>query len=148
MIQKRNMRVLIVEDEPGDERLMQLALRESGLAIDLRGASDGRQALRFLRRETALFRHAPRPDLILLDLKMPDQNGLEFLRAMKQDERLRAIPVVVITTSTLAADVLASYQCGAVGYVQKPTDINEFKAAIRKLCHYWFSLVWLPRDPE
>ena len=142
------MRVLIVEDEAGDARLMEVALRKSGFAIDLNAVSDGHQALRFMRREGDEFFRAARPDLILLDLKMPGQGGLDFLGAMKQDERLRAIPVVVITTSALEADVFASYQCGAAGYVAKPTDINEFIVAIRKLCQYWFQLVRLPENPE
>ena len=148
MSEQRNLHVLIVEDEPGDERLMRLALRQGGFAVDLSTVSDGHEAQRFLRREGERFGHASRPDLILLDLKMPGQNGLEFLAAVKQDERLRAIPVVVITTSTLDADVLAAYQHGAAGYVQKPTDINEFIGAIEKLGQYWFNLVRLPENPE
>ena len=147
MSERRNLRVLIVEDEPGDERLMRLALRQGGFAVDLDTVSDGHSAQRFLRREGEQFAHAPRHDLILLDLKMPGQNGLEFLAAVKQDERLRDIPGVVITTSTLGADVLAAYQHGAAGYVQKPTDINEFVAAIEKLGQYWFNLVRLPENP-
>jgi CheY-like chemotaxis protein len=99
-----------------------------------------------MRKEDQPVVPAPRPDLILLDLKMPGQSGLEFLTTMKQDQRLCAIPVVVITTSTLNADVFASYQCGAAGYLNKPTDINEFIAAIRKLCQYWFELVRLPEN--
>ncbi|MCX7169582.1 MAG: response regulator [Proteobacteria bacterium] len=142
------MRLLIVEDEPGDARLMQLAMQKNGYAVELHGASDGFEALRFLRREGRQFCQAPRPDMVLLDLKMPGLSGLEFLAEMKQDRHLRAIPVVVITTSALDADVLAAYQCGAAGFVPKPTDINEFVEAIRKLGEYWFRLVRLPENPE
>lgn len=148
MKENRALRLLIVEDEPGDARLMQLAMQKNGYVVELHGASDGFEALRFLRREGEQFCQAPRPDMILLDLKMPGLNGLEFLAEMKQDQHLRAIPVVVITTSALDADVLAAYQCGAAGYVPKPTDINEFVAAIHQLGEYWFRLVRLPENPE
>ena len=147
MKESRALRLLIVEDEPGDARLMDLAMRKNGYAVELHGASDGHEALRFLRRESAQFAAAARPDMILLDLKMPGLSGLELLAALKQDESLRAIPVVVITTSALESDVAASYRFGAAGYVLKPTDINQFVAAIHKLGEYWFKLVRLPENP-
>jgi CheY-like chemotaxis protein len=143
---QRKLHILIVEDEPGDARLTQLALAKSSLAITTSIAADGLEALRFLRREGAPATQ-PRPDLILLDLKMPGQNGVDFLVAMKNDAQLRDIVVVVLTTSLLDADVVACYQHGAAGYVQKPTDINEFIDAMTRLCHYWFKLVRLPRNP-
>jgi len=148
MSKKRSMRLLIVEDEPGDARLMELAMLKNNYAVELHAASDGNEALRFLRREGRQHSRALRPDMILLDLKMPGLSGLEFLTAMKRDEHLCAIPVVVITTSALDADVTASYRCGAAGYVPKPNDINEFVAAIHKLGEYWFKLVRLPENPE
>jgi len=148
MNDKPNLRVLIVEDEPGDARLMQLALRKCGFAIEMSVAGDGVDALRMLRREGERYRLAPRPDLILLDLKMPGQSGLGFLEAVKQDECLRAIPVVIVTTSMLDADVLASYRAGAAGYVPKSTDINEFIAAINILGQYWFRLARLPLNRD
>lgn len=141
-----NPRVLLMEDEPGDARLMQLAMQKNGYAADLHHASDVHEAFRFLRRQGEQFADAPRPDLILLDLKMPGQGGLEFLEAIKKDENLRAIPVVVITTSALEADVLSAYRLGAAGYVLKPADINEFIAAIHNLGQYWFKLVQLPEN--
>ncbi|MFA7280206.1 MAG: response regulator [Sterolibacterium sp.] len=147
MNELRQLRLLIVEDEPGDARLMQLAMQKNKYDVELHGASDGLEALRFLRREGEQFSQAPRPDMILLDLKMPGLGGLEFLAQIKQDERLRIIPVVVITTSALDADVAAAYKLGAAGYVPKPTDINEFVTAIRKFGEYWFKLVRLPANP-
>jgi CheY-like chemotaxis protein len=140
----RKLHVLIIEDEPGDEQLMQLALQKSGFDIETHSVGDGFEAMRFLRREGAAFLQAPRPELVLLDLKMPGQNGLDFLAAMKEDVHLRSIVVVVVTTSGADDDVAASYQLGAAGYVQKPTDINEFVTTIARLCHYWFRLVRLP----
>ena len=144
----RPLRLLIVEDEPGDARLMDLAMQKNAYRVELHGASDGHAALRFLRRESAPFSQAQRPDMILLDLKMPGLSGLEFLAALKQDQALRAIPVVVITTSALESDVSAAYRLGAAGYVLKPTDLNQFVAAIHKLGEYWFRLVRLPENPE
>jgi CheY-like chemotaxis protein len=157
MSERRNRCILIVEDEPGDARLLRLALKQSGHTLDLYEAGDGHEALRFLRREgepgepgesSESRGTAPRPDLILLDLKMPGQGGLEFLDAIKQDPRLRAIPVVVVTTSALEADVLVAYQRGVAGFVGKPADLTEFIAAIDRLCHYWFARVRLPEAAE
>lgn len=147
MDDSRPPRLLIVEDEPGDAYLMKVALQKSGYAVDLHEAGDGGEALRFLLPEGGQSAVTLRPDLILLDLKMPGQSGLEFLETLKRDAHLRAIPVVIVTTSTLDADVLAAYRCGAAGYVPKPADINEFIAAIHRLCRYWFSLVRLPENP-
>ncbi|MDD5175948.1 MAG: response regulator [Sterolibacterium sp.] len=148
MNENRPLRLLLVEDEPGDARLMDLAMQKNGYVVELYGASDGHEALRFLRREGQRFSRAPRPDMVLLDLKMPGLGGLEFLSAMKQDPQLRAIPAVIISTSALEADVCGSYQSGAAGFVPKPNDINEFVAAIHKLGEYWFKLVRLPENPE
>ncbi|MBL8422438.1 MAG: response regulator [Candidatus Accumulibacter phosphatis] len=141
-------RLLIVEDEPGDARLMQLAIVTNGFASEMSSAADGREAMRCLRREGARWAGAVPPDLILLDLKMPGQGGLEFLAAIKQDETLRAIPVVVVTTSLLEADVRRAYELGAAGYVQKPADLREFIATVRILGNYWFKLVRLPQNGE
>ncbi|ACV35847.1 response regulator [Accumulibacter sp.] len=141
-------RLLIVEDEPGDARLMQLAIVRNGFATEMSSAADGREAMRCLRREGARWAGAVHPDLILLDLKMPGQGGLEFLAAIKQDETLRAIPVVVVTTSLLEADVRRAYELGAAGYVQKPADLREFIATVRILGEYWFKLVRLPQNGE
>jgi len=145
---QRKLNILIVEDEPGDARLMQLALRKSGFAIEMHVAGDGLEALRMLRREGERFSAAPRPDLILLDLKMPGKGGLGFLEELKQDERLRAIPAVIVTTSMLDADVLASYRFGAAGYLVKSADLGEFMAAIEILGKYWFGLVRLPLNSD
>ncbi len=141
-------RLLIVEDEPGDARLMQLAIVRNGFATEMSSAADGREAMRCLRREGPRWAEAVHPDLILLDLKMPGQGGLEFLAAIKQDEALRAIPVVVVTTSLLEADVRRAYELGAAGYVQKPADLREFIAIVRILGDYWFKLVRLPQNGE
>lgn len=148
MSESRSPRLLLVEDEPGDARLMRLAMQKNGYTVDLHDASDGHEALCFLQRQGEQFAGASRPDLILLDLKMPGQGGLEFLEVIKKDENLCAIPVVVITTSALEADVFNAYRLGAAGYVLKPVDINEFVAAIHSLGQYWFKLVRLPENQK
>ena len=143
----RSRRVLIVEDEPGDAQLMRLAMQQSGYAVELDEAGADGEALRLLRGEGTPVAVAARPDLILLDLTLSHRSGLEFLAELKLDANLRAIPVVIIATSTLQADALAAYQCGAVGYVTRPTDSTEFVTTIRRLCHYWLGLVRLPESP-
>lgn len=121
-----------------------MALVENRILADLHTVVDGREAVEFLHRQGSRFADAPRPNLILLDLNMPRMDGREFLAAMKQDEALRDIPVVVLTTSDVERDIVASYRLGAAGYITKPVDINQFLDAIRQLGDYWFSLVQLP----
>jgi CheY-like chemotaxis protein len=135
--------VLLVEDEPADAHLVKVALRENRLLVDLHVAGDGVDALEFLRREN---RHgdAPRPNLILLDLNLPRMDGREFLAVVKDDPELSDIPVVVLTSSDVERDVVASYQLCAAGYITKPMDLEQFSLAIRSLGDYWFALVRLP----
>ena len=144
MTPNRIIHILLAEDEPGDTRLLQLAMRKSGFPIELHCVNDGEEALAYLARTVPPMPAAARPDLILLDLKMPRRGGLDTLRAIKQIEPLRAIPVVILTTSGLEADIAAAYRLGAAGYVPKLADLNEFIAAIGTLTQYWFSLVRLP----
>lgn len=141
MKDSRPRRILLLEDEAGDAHLMRLAFDRCGYAIELRHIPDGMDALRYLNENSG-----PRPDLILVDLKMPGMGGLEFLSALKQDERLRAIPAVVVSTSTLPADVDRAYRYGAAGYLLKIVDFNEFTSRIVRLCDYWFGLVKLPGE--
>ena len=141
MFSTRSPVVLLVEDEPGDTRLMQLALKKTGLNIDLHCVADGNEALVFLKSRAVV-----RPDLILLDLKMPGMGGLETLQALKQEGDWRGIPVVIVTTSGLEADVAAAYRLGAAGFVPKPADLGAFMVAVETLCQYWFRLVRLPEQ--
>jgi len=137
--------VLLVEDEPADANLVRAALKEGKVLCHLHHAIDGVEALAFLRRQGERHREAPQPDLILLDLNMPRMNGREFLAAVKADEALEAIPVVVLTTSDVERDVVASYKLGAAGYITKPVDMEQFIDAIRQLNDYWFVLTRLPK---
>ena len=138
------LRILLVEDDAADAHLVRLAMAETRINATLEHVVDGREALEYLRRETDRFKEALRPDLILLDLNMPRLDGREFLVAVKADVALRAIPVVVLSTSDVERDVLGAYRLGAAGYVAKPLDVSEFIAEIRQLGEYWTPLVRLP----
>jgi CheY-like chemotaxis protein len=137
--------ILLVEDEPADANLVRSALREGHVFCKLHHVQDGIEALAFLRREGDAYRDAVQPDLILLDLNMPRMNGREFLAAVKADAALAAIPVVVLTTSDVERDVVASYQLGAAGYITKPVDMEQFIDAVRQIGSYWFTLTRLPQ---
>lgn len=135
--------ILLVEDNPGDVRLTVEALREGKVHNQLRVARDGVEALAFLRQEGE-FAEAPRPDVILLDLNLPKKDGREVLAEIKADERLRRIPVVVLTTSKAEEDILRSYALHANCYVTKPVDLEQFITVVRSIEDFWFSIVRLP----
>ena len=140
--------ILLAEDEPADAHLVKTALVENEIPADLHHVVDGREAFEFLRRQGPRFANAPRPNLILLDLNMPRMDGRECLAALKQDATLRDIPVVILTTSEVERDVVASYHLGAAGYITKSADMLQYLAAIRGLGHYWIGLVRLPHQSQ
>lgn len=135
--------ILLVEDNPGDVRLTVEALREGKVHNQLSVVHDGVETLAFLRREGE-FAEAPRPDVILLDLNLPKKDGREVLAEIKADERLRRIPVVVLTTSKAEEDILRSYALHANCYVTKPVDLEQFITVVRSIEDFWFSIVRLP----
>lgn len=135
--------ILLVEDNPADVRLTQEALKESSIGNNLNVVNDGVEALKFLRKEDKYIK-APNPDLILLDLNLPKKNGKEVLEILKQDESLRVIPVVVLTTSQSEDDIDRCYKLFANSYMIKPVDFDEFIGAIRSIEDYWLSHVKLP----
>ena len=137
--------ILLVEDELADANLVRLAIKQSKAYCNLHHVMDGLEALAFLRREGGRFGSVPKPDLILLDLNMPRMNGHEFLAAVKADENLASIPVVVLTTSEVERDVASAYKLGAAGFVTKPVDMDQFVAAMGKLAGYWLTLTRLPK---
>jgi CheY-like chemotaxis protein len=139
--------ILLAEDEPADAHLFKVALRENKILADLHHVVDGREVFEFLRRQGPRFAAAPRPDLILLDLNMPRMDGRECLAELKRHADLCDIPVVILTTSEVERDVVASYSLGASSYITKPVDIVQFIAAIRVLGDYWIKLVRLPHRP-
>jgi two-component system, chemotaxis family, response regulator Rcp1 len=135
--------ILLVEDNPGDVRLTKEALREGKVYNNLHWAKDGVEALEFLRRE-GKHGKAPRPDIILLDLNLPKKDGREVLEIIKSDERLKHIPVVVLTTSKAEEDVLRSYALHANCYVTKPVDLEKFIVVVKSIDRFWLTVVTLP----
>jgi chemotaxis family two-component system response regulator Rcp1 len=137
--------VLLVEDSPGDVRLTQEAFRDADPSIDLRIADDGVQAMAYLRRE-GVHINAPRPDFILLDLNLPKMDGREVLAHIKEDEDLRTIPTVILTTSDAEADILTSYQLQANCYLSKPVQLEEFEGLVKSINDFWLTRVKLPQQ--
>lgn len=139
----RPAEILLVEDNPGDARLTKEALAEAKVLNNLRIVKDGAEALVYLRREGE-FAERPFPDLILLDLNLPKKDGREVLAEIKEDDILKCIPVVVLTTSQDEQDVLRSYGLHANCYIQKPVDIQQFMDVIKSIEDFWLTVVRLP----
>ena len=135
--------ILLVEDNPADVRLTTEALKEEKIYNNLYVASDGVEAIAFLRRE-GKFVKAVRPDLILLDLNLPKKDGREVLEEIKSDDDLKTIPVVVLTVSKSEEDILKSYNLHANCYITKPVDLNQFMKVIRSVQEFWLTIVKLP----
>ena len=139
----RAIEILMVEDNPGDVRLTLEALKDHKVWNELHVVEDGVAALDFLFRRPP-HEHAPRPDLVLLDLNLPKKDGREVLAAIKGDEQLRAIPVVILTTSQAEEDVVRAYQLSANCYVTKPVDFDQFTRIVQAIEHFWLTVVTLP----
>ncbi|MGE5538638.1 MAG: response regulator [Gemmatimonas sp.] len=135
--------ILLVEDNPGDARLTQEALRESKMLNNLHHVRDGVEAMEFLRRE-GRHQDAPTPDIILLDLNLPRKDGREVLAELKAMPRLKNIPVVVLTTSDAEQDILMSYNLHANCYITKPVDLDKFIEIVHGIENFWLSIVKLP----
>jgi len=140
-----SINVLLVEDSPGDVRLTQEAFRDFSSTIDLHVAADGVEAMAFLLRAGPHVA-APRPDLILLDLNLPRMDGREVLARIKQDESLKTIPAIILTTSQADADILKSYQLQANCYLSKPGQLEAFERLVRSINDFWLTNVKLPRQ--
>jgi CheY-like chemotaxis protein len=143
-VTERPVEVLLVEDTRSDVELTKAAFEQAKLANRLSVVGDGQQALQYLRRE-GRYTKAPRPDLILLDLKLPIMDGYKVLAAIKSDADLATIPVVVLTNSPSELDVLKSYNLHANCYITKPLGFAQFVQVIREIGAFWFSIVILPR---
>jgi len=135
--------ILLVEDNPGDARLTQEALKESKMLNHLHHVRDGVEAMEFLRRE-GRYTEAPIPDIILLDLNLPRKDGREVLAELKGMPRLKNIPVVVLTTSDAEQDILMSYNLHANCYITKPVDLEKFIEIVQGIENFWLSIVKLP----
>jgi two-component system, chemotaxis family, response regulator Rcp1 len=137
--------VLLVEDSPGDVRLTQEAFRDANPAIRLHVATDGVEAMNFLRQEGSHAK-APRPDLILLDLNLPKMGGREVLAHIKEDATLKTIPTVILTTCDAEADIVKSYQLQTNCYLSKPVQLDVFESLVGSINDFWLNKVKLPQQ--
>jgi chemotaxis family two-component system response regulator Rcp1 len=137
------VRVLLVDDSPGDVRLTLEAFRTTNTGVQVNVATNGADALAFLRREGD-YVEAPRPDLILLDLNLPAMGGSQVLASIKEDEGLRMIPTVILTTVEERSDIVKSYQLQANAYLVKPVQLDAFESLIQSISDFWVSQVQLP----
>ncbi len=145
MTNARPVEILLVEDNPGDARLTKEALKDGKVYNRLTVVPDGVEALAYLRRE-GQYAGAAQPDLILLDLNLPRKDGREVLAEIKADDRLKRIPVVILTSSSAEQDVLKSYGLHANCYVTKPVDLDQFMAAVKAIEDFWLTVVTLPPE--
>lgn len=137
--------ILLVEDSPTDALLAQEALEYAKTCNHVNLVTDGVEAMAFLRRE-GKYADAPLPDLILLDLNLPKKDGREVLREIKEDAKLKTIPVVVLTTSKQEVDVVQSYGYHANCYIVKPVDFDKFSEVVKSIETFWFAIVTLPTE--
>jgi CheY-like chemotaxis protein len=136
--------IVMADDDEDDRAATREGLERNRLANDFRTVNDGEELMSFLRREGP-YADAPRPGLILLDLNMPRMDGREALREIKRDPALRAIPIVVLTTSSQEEDILRSYDLGASSYITKPVTFDALVKVLAALGEYWVQVVQLPR---
>ena len=135
--------ILLVEDNPGDVRLTQEALKDAKMGSTLHVVKDGVQALAFLRRQDG-HADAPRPDLILLDLNLPRKNGHEVLAEIKDHPHFRCIPVVILTVSQDDRDIVKTYDLHANCYISKPVDLDQFITVVKSIQDFWLTIASLP----
>ena len=139
----RPVEILLVEDNPGDVRLAQEVLFEGSVRKNIAVVSDGAEAIDYLRRR-GRYNRTLRPDIVLLDLNLPKRDGLEVLREIKSDPVLRAITVIVLTTSQQARDINSAYDLAANCYIVKPIGLDEFYSVMRGIEEFWMSMAALP----
>lgn len=144
---KGKYRILLVEDSVEDAKLTRLAFAKANIPVIIDVVQDGEECFKFLKKK-APYDSAIEPDLILLDLNMPKVNGIQVLEKIKVDEKLKGIPVLVLTTSKDDKDVLESYQKFANSYMTKPMDFNEFLDLVKEIEKFWLKIVKLPRSTD
>jgi chemotaxis family two-component system response regulator Rcp1 len=143
MVMDKSIDILLVEDNPADVRLTQEAFKETKIPNRLHVVRDGTEALAFLE-QTGRFNTAPRPDMILLDLNLPKKDGREVLAQIKQQDKYKRIPVVILTTSNEDEDIAHTYEHHANCYITKPADLDEFLNVVKSIEAFWLSVVQLP----
>jgi two-component system response regulator len=139
----RPVEILLVEDNPGDIRLTKEAMKETKIINNLNVVEDGVDVLAYLRK-IGKYKEAIRPDLILLDLNLPKKNGREVLAEIKQDIKLKQIPVVILTVSKAEEDIIKTYKLHANCFITKPVDMDQFVKVVKSIELFWFSIVKLP----
>lgn len=143
MHEGKAIEILLVEDNPADVRLTLETLKDCKIRNNISVVGDGEEAMKYLRREGE-YAKAPRPDLMLLDLRLPKKSGLEVLAEMKDDEKLRSIPTVILTSSGDETDIATAYSKHASCYIQKPLNLNEFTKVVRAIEEFWLTIVKFP----
>ena len=139
--------ILLVEDDPGDQKLITVSLKDQKIGNELHIAGSGEEAMDFLYQRGKYSDCALQPDLILRDLNMPGMGGKEFLRRIKQDEKMKKIPVVILTSSDSDVDIIDTYNLQASGYIKKPVELEEFKRVVKQINEYWFVIYkLLPKE--
>ena len=137
------VKILLVEDNPGDVRLAKEALHDGKINNELHVVEDGVKALEYLRKK-GMYAKKPRPDLVLLDLNLPKKDGREVLAEIKEDDDLRRIPVVILTISKDEEDIMNTYNSHANCYITKPLDMKQFIKVVKAIEDFWFTIVKLP----
>ena len=137
--------ILFIEDNPGDVRLVQEALKDQSGQFHLQAVSDADETRMFLKRRDR-FADARRPSLILLDLNLPKEHGREVLSEIKSDPETRGIPVIVLTSSDREKDILSAYDLHANCFITKPVDLERFMSVIQAVVHFWFQVAQLPKE--
>lgn len=141
----RPIEILLVEDNPGDVFLTKKAFETGKIANNMQVATNGEMALEMLKKEGD-FSECITPDIILLDLNLPKMDGREVLESIKDDEELKRIPVVILTSSNAERDIVASYNLHANSYIVKPVDFNKFTEIVDSIENFWFTIVVLPEQ--
>jgi two-component system, chemotaxis family, response regulator Rcp1 len=139
----RPAEILLVEDNDDDVELTRLAFRQAKLLVNLYRVEDGEKCLAFLRKQGE-YQNVPTPDLILLDLNMPKMSGREVLAEIMKDDHLKALPVVILTTSEQEEEILKMYKMRCSSYIVKPVNFDQFIKVVRTIADYWFTIVVLP----
>lgn len=141
----RNVEILLVEDNPGDVRLIIEAFRDSKISNHFNVVDDGEKALHYLYRKDP-YENSPRPHIIFLDLNLPKRNGMEVLKDIKNNPDLKKIPVVILTTSSSDEHIAKSYDLNANCYITKPVDFEQFLDFVKTIESFWFNVVKLPAN--
>lgn len=137
--------ILLVEDNPGDVRLTKEALKDSKIINNLHVVMDGEEAMKYLLKHGE-YKENPKPDIILLDLNLPKKDGREVLAEIKEQKKLKHVPVVILTSSEADEDIVSTYELHANCYITKPVDLDQFSKVVKAIGDFWFSIVKLPNE--